>query len=122
MQTGRPHQSPEEAEAYARQAYRWLLADPRGRYVARELLRVSGLSETGPRTGEAAVFANGARMVGNFLNERMQLHDPEGWLRFEGEYVQERHELARQEAEQKAEQRKALEQEFLQKGAKRGSL
>lgn len=108
MQTGAVQQTAEQAEAYAREAYRWLLGDPRGRYVLRELLLFSGVEEAPPETGEQALVAIGSRKVGHFLHGRMRYHDPEGWLHFEGEYLHEQHE--RMKADAAADKAKAAAQ------------
>jgi hypothetical protein len=54
-------------------------------------------------------FDAGRRFVGNMLRETLQKHDPEGWLRFEGEYLRERHEAARLAAKAAAEAKTAVE-------------
>jgi hypothetical protein len=90
VQTPNPQMTDEQLEAQAKADFTWLLDDPRGRRIARTLLRWTGVDDTGPMEGiEAMAAAAGGRRVGNLLKATMRKHDVEGWVRLEGEHARE---------------------------------
>lgn len=118
VQNANPKLTLEQAEAQARNDYRWLLEDPRGRRIARAVLRWSQNDETGPTSGEGAMaFAAGARMVGNMLKAQLRKHNPEGWVQLEAEFVRELAEMAREDAERQESVREQAERMLVGAGA-----
>lgn len=90
VQSEDPQLTQEQLEAQARSDYRWLMEDPRGRRVARTVLRWSGIDDTGSIEGEAAMaFDAGKRVIGNLLKAQIRKHNPEGWVQLESEHVRE---------------------------------
>ena len=96
--------SAEESTAKSREAYQWMLDDPRGRRVLRQLLKFAGLDEPGSVADLGRMACDvGRRSVGVYLRERCEFLHPQGWLRFEAEHLQERQLAAREvEATEKA--------------------
>lgn len=91
-----PSATAEESIGRDREAYEWLLEDPRGRRVARQLVKFAGLDEPGSiGSAESMAFDVGRRSVAVYLRERCGYLCPQSWLRFEAEHLQERQLAAR---------------------------
>ena len=110
MQVEPAGRTEQQTEALAGEAYRWLLDDERGRYIARRVLQWAGIEDTGPVSDVTAMaVATGRRMVGNLFRAQLRKHHPEGCVRFEAQWIEELNRealraAAKAEAE-KAEQR-----------------
>lgn len=79
-----------EAESRDVQSFQWLLADARGRRIARQMLRYCQVDvRLDAAAGETLAFGAGLRNGGQYLRERMRYLDPEGYLRFEAEFLEE---------------------------------
>lgn len=90
VQIDLPSVTEDRAEALHRESWQWLLGDARGRRILRDVLNTSGI-DNAPTVGAIEVMAGeaGTRQLGAYVRQRAQRFDPEGWLRFEIEYLQE---------------------------------
>lgn len=111
-----PTAAADQAEARDREGYQRLLAEPHLRRVVRQLLLLTGIDDIGPVHSEGPMGHHaGKRTIGLYLVERMKLLNPEGWVRFESEYLQER-QLLQGALKQKEDQAKERKQEMAESG------
>ena len=94
MQTEIRQLTAAEDEARRTEAWRWLLADGRGRMLLRRILNFAVLRGEAPEGPDARAYHDGRQSLGIMLSNEVETLDPEGWDLFEREARQER-QLAR---------------------------